>query len=502
MADGVSLGFYGKLPSHGDFVRRRVSAGFLGVWDPWLQATLEASRRAMREQWLATYLTSPLWRFVLTPGVCDGQTYAGVLMPSVDAVGRYFPLTLTAELPAEVLPLNLVVEQDPWFERAEQLALSVLNNEADFDLGAFDQSVEALGRELLPRLAEDGVGPPDGRPVCYGLAGLGEISASIQSVSAACIGERIGAYSLWWTEGSERVSPCWCVCPGLPQSSLFTAALDGEWTARGWAYQPGRYSAPNGHAPSAGPSTPPRLRSSGVTNAGAVREANEDALVELPHLGIWAVADGVGGQEAGATASRMVVDALRRIDGNGDLQDRLNQARNRLAAVNGHLRHIATRAVAPQNSASTVAALLTGEAGCAYLWAGDSRIYRLRRGKLTQCTRDHSLVEGLVQDGSLAREDARQHPKANVITRAIGAADALEVEVGFGDLMPGDRFLLCSDGVHGVATDGEIAEVLAEGDAAEVTRRVLELALSRGAPDNVTAVVVDVITDALAGEGW
>ena len=95
----LDVGFYGKLPSHGDFLRRRVSDGFVGVWDAWLQECVAASRDALADRWLDVYLTSPAWRFVCAPGACGQSAVAGVMVPSVDRVGRYFPLTVVAELP-------------------------------------------------------------------------------------------------------------------------------------------------------------------------------------------------------------------------------------------------------------------------------------------------------------------------------------------------------------------------------------------------------------------
>ncbi|MBA1147253.1 type VI secretion system-associated protein TagF [Ectothiorhodospiraceae bacterium WFHF3C12] len=492
MAAVTQLGFYGKLPSRGDFIRRRVPAAFLDIWDGWLQRMVTATRHALGDRWLDTYLTSPVWRFALSPGVCGRYAYTGILMPSVDAVGRYYPLTLVAALPEGAVPLLHLVEQAQWYDRLEQLAVDALEGDEAFDLDGFDAQVESLGGELRPRVLPATLDAPAGRPVCFELEGLNQVTLSMLGVLAGELDRRGDGYSLWWSEGSERVHPCWSLCPGLPQGELFAAAMDGDWKGHGWEHRVAAWQEGEPAVPPP-PTVPPRLSSSGISHPGHVREVNEDAFGEFPDLGIWVVADGVGGQESGATASRMVVEALRGLDPGGDLQSRLNRVRHSLNRVNDHLQHLANRPVDPVNSASTVAVLLAGEAGCGYVWAGDSRIYRLRSGRFLPVTRDHSLVQGLVDAGSLAREDAQVHPQANIITRAVGGASDLELEVGYGDLEPGDRFLLCSDGVHGVVTDDELAAVLGQGDCADAARRVIDLVLSRVARDNATAVVVDVM---------
>ena len=132
------VGFYGKLPSHGDFLRRRVSDAFVGVWDAWLQECVAASRDALGARWLDVYLTSPAWRFVCAPGACGPAPVAGVMVPSVDRVGRYFPLTLVAELPANANPIAVPGLVDSFFSGAEQLAVEALSAER-LDFEAFDQ---------------------------------------------------------------------------------------------------------------------------------------------------------------------------------------------------------------------------------------------------------------------------------------------------------------------------------------------------------------------------
>ncbi|EAR22503.1 type VI secretion system-associated protein TagF [Nitrococcus mobilis] len=490
-----ALGFYGKLPSHGDFVRRRVPHEFLTVWDAWLQRVLHASRQRLNDQWLATYLTSPIWRFAIDPPVCGRLAYTGILMPSVDAIGRYFPLSFVMPLPVGMSLPNLAVENADWFAQMERLALSVLEQDVEFRLDDFDRQVAALGREFMPRtLLQDEWQPPPGRgePLCFDIGGMSEMPFSMLSVLHGQLSRERGGYSLWWSEGSERIGPCWFIYSGLPDGERFVAALDGAWGQHDWRRQKIRWNN-LASVPEASPSLQPlSYRSSVRTHPGNVRTVNEDAFLERADYGIWAVADGVGGQAAGTQASRMVVDGLRAVEGGGELQDRVNGVRKSLLRVNERLVYLGERPVDSVQSASTVAALVTGLAGCCYVWAGDSRIYRLRGGRLLRCTRDHSLVQTLVDEGRVADDDALKHPQANVITRAIGASGDLVLEVAYADLMPGDRFLLCSDGVHSNATDSELEQLLSRGDCEGACERVMALVLSREARDNLTAVVVDV----------
>ena len=143
----VEVGLYGKLPSHGDFLRRRVSDVFVDVWDVWLQNGLAASREALGDRWLDTYLTSPAWRFVCTAGSCGAQAVAGVMVPSVDRVGRYFPVTLVWQLPDDAIPLRVMTRCHDWFEAAERLLIDTLAaDEINFE--DFDSRVVTLGDAL------------------------------------------------------------------------------------------------------------------------------------------------------------------------------------------------------------------------------------------------------------------------------------------------------------------------------------------------------------------
>jgi type VI secretion system protein ImpM len=235
VAADTTPGFYGKLPALGDFVTRRLPReGFLDTWDTWLSEGLRQTREAMGDAWLPTYLTSPVWRFAISAGVCGPDPWAGVLMPSVDRVGRYFPLTLAVPLPKGTAAIG-VAACDPWFAKAEALALSAL--EDPFDLETFDHAVEDLGAPPAPDLAPPLPDTGDVPGVQIELGPDALAGAGLGSLAAGLLEARWPRHSVWWTGGSERIRPTLAVCRHLPHGVGFAAMLDGAWQARGWYTQ-------------------------------------------------------------------------------------------------------------------------------------------------------------------------------------------------------------------------------------------------------------------------
>jgi serine/threonine protein phosphatase PrpC len=235
-----------------------------------------------------------------------------------------------------------------------------------------------------------------------------------------------------------------------------------------------------------------RFTSRALTHVGLVRRRNEDACLDRPDLGLWAVADGMGGHEAGDLASTRIVAALGEIEPPADLGAFADICASRLTAVDAELRARAAMLGPAAVIASTVVALLADGIEFVCLWAGDSRIYRWRDSELRQLTTDHSRVQELVDSGLLRAEAAANHPEAHIVTRAIGGG-RLEFGAVRDTLRPGDRFLLCSDGLTNMLTDAEIAREIAEPAAVDAAaEQLLDLVLARGAVDNVTIVIVAV----------
>ena len=242
-------------------------------------------------------------------------------------------------------------------------------------------------------------------------------------------------------------------------------------------------------ASSAGP-----YRSWAATHCGAVRTHNEDGYVNRPDLGLWAVADGAGGHHAGEFASAEVVKTLQSVPSGLSAGEILIEVRQRLNQTHIQLR-IEGEARGPGGIvATTVVVVMARDDHYACLWAGDSRAYLLRDGILTQVTRDHSMVQGLVDSGAISAEEAEDHPYANVITRALGAdLDVFELERCTGKLLPGDRLMLCSDGLCKTLPAADIATLLGADEDAMAERLVLA-ALAAKVDDNVTAVTVEIVS--------
>jgi len=236
-----------------------------------------------------------------------------------------------------------------------------------------------------------------------------------------------------------------------------------------------------------------QIRSWAQTNVGAVRKHNEDNMLSRPDIGLWVVADGAGGHDSGEVASGMIVGELDRLPPDLSGAEVLAEVRLTLNRVHQALRDEAASRGKDSMIASTFVSLIIRDNHFACLWAGDSRAYLLRHGHLSQISRDHSLVQELVDSGNLAPEDAENHPHANVITRAVGAdSETLELDKVIGTAEPGDRFLLCSDGLCKTLSEAEIASLLGAPDGAPPPELLIAAALSHGVNDNVTAVVVEV----------
>ena len=226
------------------------------------------------------------------------------------------------------------------------------------------------------------------------------------------------------------------------------------------------------------------------TDVGLKRKINEDAMMVRTERGMWAVADGMGGHDAGEVASGKIAEALAALPIVYTLQETVDNALAALRRVNYELIGLARGGGQPRTIGSTVVGLAISGDEFRCFWAGDSRAYRIRAGRITQLSRDHSLVHELVLAGMLSEAEARVHPNANVVTRAVGVSEELNVDVVSGDVREGDIFLLASDGLTRVVDDDEIAEELVSKRLADAADRLIELVMERGAPDNVSLIIV------------
>ncbi len=226
----------------------------------------------------------------------------------------------------------------------------------------------------------------------------------------------------------------------------------------------------------------------GATHVGRVRDLNEDRFLAEAATGVFAVADGMGGHHGGERASAAIVERLATVGIATTAADLRARVEARLNAANEAIRAIGEAAGA--TIGSTVVVLLVFGDRFACLWAGDSRLYRLSRGILTQISRDHSRVQDLLDAGMITPGEAATWPERNVITRAVGVSPALDLQRVSDVARTGDVFLLCSDGLTGHLSDGEIAAILGCSNARTAAEALIAAALERGGNDNVTVVVL------------
>lgn len=238
--------------------------------------------------------------------------------------------------------------------------------------------------------------------------------------------------------------------------------------------------------------------SAAASHPGKVRKVNEDACLNMPELGLWAVADGIGGHAAGDFASSTVVQHLQCVTPGTDIHQSIQRVQMRLKSANNAILEESQRL--NRRIGSTVAVLLVCADTGACIWAGDSRVYRHRAGTLTLLTTDHSIVEQEIAEGRITRTSARKNSTSNAITRAVGPEDDLELDVAFTELQHSDTFAVCSDGLYKELSDDELAAILSQeqithesaprSDAEGIVQTLVNAALARGARDNLSVIVV------------
>ena len=233
-------------------------------------------------------------------------------------------------------------------------------------------------------------------------------------------------------------------------------------------------------------------RSAGRTQRGQARLRNEDAFLDNPRAGCWAVADGMGGYRHGDVASQWVVSQLASVSADGNLDQRIQAVRHRLQDVNQGVRRAWTEpgASGDVTMGSTVVALLLEKGRAACLWAGDSRCYLWRDQSLYQLSKDHSMLQRLMDERQLSVAQAQAYPGARALTRAVGARSRLHLEVLELRTRPGDVFLLCSDGLYQALSHVDLGRALSMGTPQRAVDRLFAGALRRPVRDDLTAVVV------------
>ena len=232
MSGMAGTGLFGKLPAYGDFIYRDLPSDFIQVLDTFLQGLVGGSREQLGETWLDIYLTSPIWRFAFSEGVVDGQSWAGLFLPSVDRVGRYFPFAIARPLPVGASPTDFIASQGPWFDAMEDLALRALEGELNIDELLAEMNLEH--RDAMAhyqRLGE--VSAPSKMVVTLAQDNFSTVG-TMPLLLDSCLKSALPSYSVWSTRGSEYVEPCVFISQNLPSIGGIAAMIDGRWQDWGW----------------------------------------------------------------------------------------------------------------------------------------------------------------------------------------------------------------------------------------------------------------------------
>lgn len=228
----IPLGLYGKLPGYGDFVHRNLPAKFITPWDEWLQLFVSSSNEYIGEPWLDIYLTSPIWRFVLSAGIVDENNWAGIVLPSVDQVGRYYPFTIAIPLNNDINPLEFMSTNGRWFAHLEELALQALDGQLSLETLLEQANHEAVivpmaykktGQQLTTASQHIDFQFEEELPMNVYAHLLDSLYTST-----------LNSYSVWSTSGSENIAPCLFTVQGLPAANQLPAMIDGNWAHWGW----------------------------------------------------------------------------------------------------------------------------------------------------------------------------------------------------------------------------------------------------------------------------
>ncbi|HWV16214.1 MAG TPA: type VI secretion system-associated protein TagF [Cellvibrio sp.] len=226
-----SVGLYGKLPAHGDFIYRNLSNSFITAWDTWLQGCVACSQEQLAESWLDIYLTSPIWRFAFSDGVIDERVWVGIVLPSVDRVGRYFPFSIAMPVAASANPMELIA-QTQWFEAMETLALQALDGQLQIE-----ELLEQINAQPFDQTHAYICKPsPENK-----LGTVVKMDFAEQSPSSthapllnSLLKDNLASYSVWSTQGSQYVEPCLFYSRSFPPMQGVAAMLDGRWEQWGW----------------------------------------------------------------------------------------------------------------------------------------------------------------------------------------------------------------------------------------------------------------------------
>lgn len=244
--ESFQAGWYGKIPATGDFIARRTPSAFSEAWDRWLQAAIAGSRERLAERWRDSFLSMPVWRFVLSPGMLTPNAWAGIMVPSVDAVGRYFPLAVAASLPSASVDLvGTLFAAERWFDEIESVALDAIApgaNSATIDAAIVAKPFRA--EYLRLPMGHDDTVPIRGAKAQMLWVPLGTRGAARLPAGVSELAQRLAEpCAVWLAEESELFGRCILLCETLPPAEQYCAMMDGRWVEHGWGRRDVRAAA-------------------------------------------------------------------------------------------------------------------------------------------------------------------------------------------------------------------------------------------------------------------
>ena len=460
-------------------MQRRAPQGFVDAWDAWLQECLHVSRQQLGEGWLDLYLTSPVWRFVLAEGICGEAAYAGVMLPSVDRVGRYFPLTIVSPLEPGSCILEAACDTGrAWFDAAEALALRALDA-SDLDLHAFDAEVDALpglgacaalgeSSRLMELVAQAGF---PRRASSSHISMLGDTpQRAINTFASIELQKAFRPCALWWTQGSEAVRPGWLVTNGLPAPSGYVAMLSGQWLAAGWNSVEFA-SQLLAQEPAAAPATtvtesleaevtqPPvdlQIAAAHSPPRHGVRASVAARYMMRPETGLWGMVVATDGSDPGARAD-LIADVTHDLAPQATLTTGIESARRALQKV-----------LAPGTG---VILFLCQRTEYAVMWSGAVQAVLFRSGSAVDSMGGESTEEEAGVPGSGADDGGLLALLSAPATREA------TLSVRYGELQANDLWVLGSQG----AIPDSLPDAAGDPSAPRSPQKVLDALLARDA---------------------
>ncbi len=489
---------YGKLPLQGDFIYQ-LPESFTGIWDKWLQQGLAYSQDYFTQNWKAVFQQSHSLYFFLAPEICGDKAWLGIMMPSYDKVGRNFPITLAVELPLQVGYELLESEAiNAWLQHLERAIKKLFRERNLSSLDDFQKSLAVFKLSIEVKNSHDETQQPLIKTNYYYQGNnQHEKDKFYDYIKQHFLKNRLQKGFCLWASNHSPMSRLFS--SGLPPKELFSAFLDRDYEGWGWKSvfpDDEKTIRPLKRVKSIYKNlqkqSPFSWYSSALTDAGNRRTINEDNYLIKDNLGLWVIADGMGGYDSGDYASEVVIEILSSLKKPYKMSEFVNIVEEKIIAANHQLLNYFTDL--ETQGGCTIVCLLTFAHYGIVIWAGDSRLYRHRAAQLKMLTRDHSEAEDAVDRGEMTTEEAKTHLSGNIITRAIGIEENLYLDMDIFSIQSGDLLLLCSDGLYKEMTDKEIEQQINENsaDINTITHSLMSIALANKGRDNITIILVKI----------